>query len=147
MHDVVSIGPEKYNEMYSKFKNLNRLLAWGHAKVINNLAKQVPSCPRALSDQFARKEVLERELLRHGVKVKLQQRTKGESDVAVAAASILARERFVNWIEQSSEKSGVEIRLGAGPHVLDAARELVAEHGESILAKVAKMHFKTAKEV
>lgn len=147
MHDVVSIGPEKYNEMYSKFKNLNRLLAWGHAKVINNLAQQVPSCPRALSDQFARKEVLERELLRHGVKVKLQQRTKGESDVAVAAASILARERFVNWIEQSSEKSGVKIRLGAGPHVLDAARELVAEHGESILPKVAKMHFKTAKEV
>ncbi len=146
-HEVVSIGPEKYNEMYAKFKNLNRLLAWGHAKVISNLAHQVPTCPRALSDQFARKEVLERELSRHGVQVKLQQRTKGESDVAVAAASILARERFVNWIEQSSEKSGVKIPLGAGPHVLDAARELVAQHGDDILPKVAKMHFKTAKEV
>ena len=146
-YDVVSIGPESYNRMYASFNNLNRLLAWGHSKVIANLAEQVPSCERALSDQFARKEVLEKELARHGVSIELQQRTKGESDVAVAAASILARERFVQWIDQSSEKSGVEIPLGAGPHVIDAARELIASHGDEILPKVAKMHFKTAKEV
>jgi len=133
--------------MYGSFKNLNRLLAWGHSKVIANLSEQVPDCPRALSDQFARKDVLEKELARHGVDIDLQQRTKGESDVAVAAASILARERFVSWIDQSSEKSGIKIPLGAGPHVIDAARELIAEHGEEILPKVAKMHFKTAKEI
>ena len=146
-YEVVSIGPERYNEMYGSFKNLNRLLAWGHARVIKSLAEKVPSCPRALSDQFARKEVLEKELSRHGVSLELQQRTKGESDVAVAAASILARERFVKWIAESSEKSGVKIPLGAGPHVLDAARELIEKHGEEILPKVAKMHFKTAREV
>ncbi|MBK1830397.1 ribonuclease HIII [Verrucomicrobiaceae bacterium R5-34] len=146
-YDVVSIGPESYNRLYGSFKNLNRLLAWGHSKVIANLAEMVPDCPRALSDQFARKEVLERELAKHGVNLELQQRTKGESDVAVAAASILARERFVQWMDQSSEKSGVKIPLGAGPHVLEAARALIAAHGEEILPKVAKMHFKTAQEV
>ncbi|BDS05969.1 ribonuclease HIII [Oceaniferula spumae] len=146
-YDVVSIGPESYNRLYGSFKNLNRLLAWGHSKVIANLAEQVPNCPRALSDQFARKEVLERELKKHGVNLELQQRTKGESDVAVAAASILARERFVQWIDQSSDKSGVKIPLGAGPHVIDAARELITSHGDEILPKVAKMHFKTAQEV
>ncbi|MCP5536014.1 MAG: ribonuclease HIII [Akkermansiaceae bacterium] len=146
-YEVVSIGPERYNEMYGSFRNLNRLLAWGHARVIRSLAEKVPACPRALSDQFARKEVLEKELARHGVKIDLQQRTKGESDVAVAAASILARERFVQWISSASEKSGVTIPLGAGPHVLGAARELIAVHGDEILPKVAKMHFKTAKEV
>jgi ribonuclease HIII len=146
-YEVVSIGPERYNEMYGSFKNLNRLLAWGHARVIRSLTEKVPDCPRALSDQFARKEVLERELARHGVKIDLQQRTKGESDVAVAAASILARERFVQWIAASSEKSGVKIPLGAGPHVIEAARELIAVHGNDILPKVAKMHFKTAGEV
>jgi ribonuclease HIII len=145
--EVVSIGPERYNEMYGSFKNLNRLLAWGHARVIRSLLEQVPDCPRALSDQFARKDVLEKELARHDVSLELQQRTKGESDVAVAAASILARERFVQWITTSSEKSGVEIPLGAGPHVLEAARQLVAKHGSDILPKVAKMHFKTAREV
>ena len=146
-YDLVSIGPERYNEMYVSFKNLNRLLAWGHSKVIRMLADKVPDCPRALSDQFARKDVLDRELNRHGVGIQLDQRTKGESDVAVAAASILARERFVQWIEQSSERSGVTIPLGAGPHVLDAARELIAEYGEEILPKVAKMHFKTAQQI
>ncbi len=146
--EVVSIGPERYNEMYASFKNLNRLLAWGHSKVIRMLADRVPDCLRALSDQFARKEVLARELARHGVTgIRLDQRTKGESDIAVAAASILARERFVRWMTTSSEKSGVNIPLGAGPHVLTAARELVADHGEAILPKVAKMHFKTAREV
>jgi len=146
-YEVISIGPERYNEMYRSFRNLNRLLAWGHARVIKSLAEKVPDCPRALSDQFARKEVLEKELARHGLDLKLEQRTKGESDVAVAAASILARERFVKWITDSSEKSGVKIPLGAGPHVLDAARELIDKHGEEILPKVAKMHFKTSQEV
>ncbi|MDG1356580.1 MAG: ribonuclease HIII [Akkermansiaceae bacterium] len=146
-YEVVSIGPERYNDMYGSFRNLNRLLAWGHARVIRSLVEKVPDCPRALSDQFARKEVLEKELARHEVDLDLQQRTKGESDVAVAAASILARERFVSWIDSSSEKSGVRIPLGAGPHVLEAARKLIAKHGEEILPKVAKMHFKTAKEV
>jgi len=146
-YDVVSIGPERYNEMYASFKNLNRLLAWGHARVIRSLAEKVPDCPRALSDQFARKEVLEKELARHNVRIDLQQRTKGESDVAVAAASILARERFVKWIEESSQKSGVKIPLGAGPHVIDAARQLISKHGDVILPKVAKMHFKTAREI
>ncbi|MBT8036038.1 MAG: ribonuclease HIII [Verrucomicrobiae bacterium] len=146
-YEVVSIGPERYNEMYASFKNLNRLLAWGHARVIRSLAEKVPSCQRALSDQFARKEVLENELARHGVKIDLEQRTKGESDVAVAAASILARERFVQWVAASSEKSGIEIPLGAGPHVIEAARELIAAHGELILPQVAKIHFKTAGDV
>ena len=145
--EVVSLGPERYNEMYVQFKNLNRLLAWGHARAIRSLAEQVPSCARALSDQFARKEILEKELARHGVGIQLQQRTKGESDVAVAAASILARERFLLWMEASSEKSGVDIPLGCGPQVVIAARELIGVHGDEILSKVAKMHFKTAKEV
>ncbi|NWK54053.1 ribonuclease HIII [Verrucomicrobiaceae bacterium N1E253] len=145
--EVVSLGPERYNEMYGDFKNLNRLLAWGHARVIRSLSGKMPGCGRALSDQFARKEVLERELARHGVAITLDQRTKGESDVAVAAASILARERFIRWMQQSSEKSGVDIPMGAGAQVVEAARKLVDGYGQEILPKVAKMHFKTAGEL
>ena len=90
--EVISLKPEKYNELYGKFGNLNRLLAWGHAKVISSLAEKVPSCPSALSDQFARKEILEGMLAREksAAHVELTQRTKGESDVAVAAASIFS---------------------------------------------------------
>ena len=49
--EVVTIGPEKYSELYKKFGNLNRLLAWAHGKVIANLHGKIPECPRALSDQ------------------------------------------------------------------------------------------------
>ena len=126
------------------------MLAWGHAKVIASLAEKVPSCPRALSDQFAREEVLQRALAGQGAcvaHIELQQRTKGESDVAVAAASILAREAFVDWIDRASEKGGVVIPLGAGPHVIEGARELINKYNAEILPKVAKTHFKTSQQI
>ncbi len=144
--EVISLKPEKYNELYTKFGNLNRLLAWGHAKVISSLAEKVPSCPSALSDQFARKELLEGMLNREtsAKHIELTQRTKGESDVAVAAASILAREAFVSWIDRTSEAGGVALPLGAGENVIEAAKEMKSKHGSEMLSKVAKMHFKTA---
>src|SRR5881275_1998187 len=51
--ETVLIGPQRYNELYTKFGNLNKLLGWGHARVIENLLGKKPDCPRALSDQFA----------------------------------------------------------------------------------------------
>ncbi len=145
--EVISLKPEKYNELYTKFGNLNRLLAWGHAKVIASLAEKEPGCPNALSDQFARKELLEGMLSREqsAAHIDLTQRTKGESDVAVAAASILAREAFVSWIERASAAGGVEMPLGAGDNVVQAAKEMKSTHGVEMLEKVAKMHFKTSK--
>jgi len=144
---VVSIGPERYNAMYASFTNLNRLLAWGHARVIEQLAAARPDCPRALSDQFARPEVLQRALRDKGLTLTLEQRTKGESDTAVAAASILARERFIDWIDKTSSACGVKLPLGASAAVIQAARELVARHGAESLGKTAKLHFRTTAEV
>src|SRR5713101_2923669 len=97
--EMVLIGPAKYNELYEKFGNLNRLLGWGHARVIENLLAKKPDCTRALSDQFADARVVEQSLLRHGRKIDIEQRTKAESDIAVAAGSILAREGFINWLD------------------------------------------------
>jgi ribonuclease HIII len=143
----VSIGPERYNEMHASFKNLNRLLAWGHARVIEKLCAARPDCPRTLSDQFARPEVLQRALREKGLKIQLDQRTKGESDTAVAAASILARERFVDWMDKTSAAAGVKLPLGASDSVIKAARELIARHGPDALGKAAKLHFRTTSKV
>ncbi|OAI56303.1 ribonuclease HIII, partial [Verrucomicrobiaceae bacterium SCGC AG-212-N21] len=93
IHETIVISPERYNELYASFGNLNKLLAWGHAKIIENLLLRVPDCPRALSDQFANPKVLQRALQERGKTILLEQRTKAESDPAVAAASIFARER------------------------------------------------------
>jgi ribonuclease HIII len=147
MHEVIVMGPERYNEMYASFGNLNKLLAWGHAKVIENLLERVPDCPRALSDQFANPRVLERALQARGKTIHLEQRTKAESDPAVAAASIFAREKFVKWLHDAGQAHGVHLAKGVSPMVKSAAVELVQRHGREVLARVAKMHFRTSQEV
>ena len=143
-YEIILISPEKYNELYSKIGNLNNLLAWGHAKCIENLCQKKPECQRALSDQFAKSSVLESSLGNKGQKILLEQRTKAEEDVAVAAASVLARNHFVDWMDKNSNKLGIELPKGASSRVIDAGDQLVKSHGKGILSKIAKTHFKTA---
>src|SRR6266480_4246786 len=145
--EVVLIGPAKYNELYEKFGNLNKLLAWGHARVIENLLARKPECPRSLSDQFADARVIEQSLLRHGQKIEIQQRPRAESDIAVAAASILAREAFINWLDREGKKLGVRLERGVSPGVKLAAEKLVESKGAGFLREVAKVHFRTAHAV
>ncbi len=145
--DRVAIGPQRYNDLYEKFGNLNHLLAWGHARVIENLLAKRPECPRALSDKFADARVIERALLKHGQKIGLDQRTKAESDIAVAAASILAREAFIDWLEQHGKATGVKLGRGVSAAVKDAAKNLVEAEGPEVLRRVAKVHFRTAHEI
>jgi ribonuclease HIII len=145
--DTVLIGPARYNELYEKFGNLNKLLGWGHARVIENLLAKKPDCPRALSDQFADARVVEQSLLRHGRKIEIEQRTRAESDIAVAAASILAREAFIGWLDRRGKELELHLDRGASPEVRATAEKLVAEKGPEILRELAKVHFRTAHAV
>ena len=145
--DTVLIGPERYNDLYEKFGNLNKLLGWGHARVIENLLEKKPDCPRSLSDQFADARVIQQSLLQHGRKIEIEQRTKAESDVAVAAASILAREAFINWLERRVKTLGMKLGRGVSTEVKEAAAKLVEAKGPGILREVAKVHFRTAHEI
>jgi len=145
--EEVLIGPQRYNELYEKFGNLNKLLGWGHARVIENLLAKKPDCPRSLSDQFADARVMEQSLLRYGRKIDVVQRTKAESDVAVAAASILAREAFINWLDHRGKELGLRLERGASANVKEIAKKLVETKGSGALREVAKVHFRTAHEV
>jgi len=145
--DKVLIGPARYNELYQKFGNLNSLLGWGHARVIENLLQKKPGCPRSLSDQFADARVIQQALLSHGQKIQIEQRPKAESDIAVAAASILAREAFIDWLEKRGKELGVRLDRGVSPAVKETAKKLVERNSPGVLREVAKIHFKTAHEV
>jgi len=145
VYDVVVIAPAAYNRLIEKMGNVNRLLAWGHARVIENLCERKPDCPRSLSDQFARNpDVVLRALLARGRELEIQQRTKAESDIAVAAASILAREKFIEWIDRASTDYRMTLPKGAGEAVIRAGKQIIALHGSSVLNDVAKTHFRTA---
>ena len=144
----ITLGPEKYNELYKKFGNLNKMLGWGHAKVIENLLDLRPDCPRALSDKFASASLIKRAFSEKAKHIQLDARTKAESDVAVAAASIIARERFINWMRDTSRDMGVDLPRGSSdPRVKIIGRELVAKLGPDVLRRVGKVHFKTAHEI
>ncbi len=146
---VVPVGPESYNRLYGKMGNVNRLLAWGHARVIENLlekgAAMAPAPVRAISDQFAAtKATVEKALLAKGRELELVQRHKAESDLAVAAASILARHEFVTRLAALSGEMEVELPRGAGKTVDVAATVLFEKYGEVGLDQVCKLHFRNA---
>jgi ribonuclease HIII len=147
VYNVVLIGPQKYNLLYEKLGNLNDLLAWGHARVIENLLEAKPDCKRSLSDKFANENVIKRALLKQGRQIQIDQRTKAESDIAVAAASILAREKFVQWLDRSSKQLGIVLPKGVSAAVKTAAQALVDKHGYEALQSAAKTHFRTAAEI
>src|SRR5205809_1683417 len=144
--ETVLIGPAKYNELYEKFGNRNRLVGWGHARVIENLLARKPGCLRSLSDQFADAGVIRASLLKHGRKIAIEQRPRAESDIAVAAASIVAREAFINWLDRKSKELGLRLQRGVSPGVKESARKLVEMNGPGALREVAKVHFRTAHE-
>ncbi len=145
---VVTIGPEAYNRLYAQMGNVNRILAWGHARAIENILEAVPGCPRAVSDQFGPTRQIEQALLKKGRRIKLEQRPKAESDPAVAAASILARAGFLQALRKLREDfAGCTFPKGASPAVKTEAGKLIAAHGPEILVRTAKCHFRTADEV
>jgi ribonuclease HIII len=149
---VVPIGNEAYNRLHAKMKTVNAILAWGHARVIENLMGQRhrmnPPPVRAISDQFASsKEVVAKALLPLGREIELVQKHRAEEDVAVAAASILARNEFVTRLAALEKQFELKLPKGASPAVETAAKEFLAKHGAENLCKVSKMHFRTALRV
>jgi ribonuclease HIII len=146
---VVPIGNEAYNRLYAKMGSVNAILAWGHARVIENLMQQKqrmnPPPVRAISDQFAaNKATVANALMSLGREIELVQRHKAEEDLAVAAASILARNEFVSRLVALEKQFEAKLPKGASVAVDESAREFVARKGAEILPKVAKMHFRNA---
>lgn len=155
-YSVVKIGPAAYNRLYSRIKNINRLLAWAHGTCIEELLEKQPACPRIVVDQFAATEtVIKRALKERGKKVVVDQHHKAESDsLAVAAASVIARELFLRDIAQMaqevwpSEADRGTIPIGSSdPRVRALAEDMVRAHGPVWLMNHCKAHFQTTDKV
>jgi ribonuclease HIII len=145
-HSVVAIGPEKYNDLYQKFRNLNRLLAWAHARVIENILETVHA-GTVITDQFGDERYVLNALMKKGQRVELIQKVRAEEDMAVAAASILARAEFLYRLRALGQEAKIELPKGASAMVEAAAKELAKRDGPDALRKVAKLHFKITDRV
>lgn len=145
-HALVIIGPERYNQLYDRIKNLNKLLAWGHARAIENVLDEHPA-DLAISDKFGNSALIENALMEKGRTIKLEQLVRGESILQVAAASILARAAFLREMKKLSDFYQVALPLGASARVDQAGAQLVNRYGPAVLDKIAKRHFKNYQRV
>jgi ribonuclease HIII len=144
--DVVQISPEKYNTLYEKFGNLNRMMGWAHARVIENLLSKCDA-GEVISDKFGNDKLILDALQEKGRTVKLTQVTKAERFTAVAAASIMARESVVKWFNSQSKKYKLDIPKGSSTDVEKFAKRFLEKYGEEVLKKMVKHHFKTSNRV
>jgi ribonuclease HIII len=145
--EVVVIMPRRYNELYDDFRNVNRLLAWAHARAIEQVLEQAPDATAAVSDQFGDESLIRDALFKRGRAVQLVQMHRAERDPAVAAASVLARAEFLRRLGRLSRDAGVRLPKGASAAVEAAARAVVAARGAEALRDIAKLHFRTTARV
>ncbi|MBW2642795.1 MAG: ribonuclease HIII [Deltaproteobacteria bacterium] len=149
-YHIVEINPERYNTLYNEFsnegKNLNHLLAWGHARAVESLIGK-KSCSCAIADQFGDEKYILSKLMEKGKKIELIQTHKGERYTAVAAASILARDQFLTRLDQLSEKYQLKLPKGASEAIVIAGKKFVKQYNPKDLGKIGKLHHKTTKKI
>ncbi len=143
-YSIISISPEKYNKLYDDFKNINRILDWGHSKAIENILSNFKT-ENVIIDQFSKKPISISLKMEHS-KINFIQMPKAEKFVGVAAASILARNQMNNWFYQK-KKEGFHLPKGASKQVEMVAKKMVKNYSSDILYKLSKNHFKTTKNI
>lgn len=141
-YHIVKINPLKYNELITQFGNLNHLLAWGHATAIEQLSQKT-GCKTVIIDQFADERVVLTAVKRKKLELNITQRHRAEEDLVVAAASILARDAFLDGIDLLEKKYKQKLPKGASQMTIAAGREFIKTYGQEELHNVAKVHFKT----
>ncbi|MEL7430900.1 MAG: ribonuclease HIII [Chlamydiota bacterium] len=141
-YEIVRIMPPKYNELYAKFKNLNRFLAWMHTAAIKQLSEK-SRCSKVIVDKFAHESLMDSFFKQAKLSLDLEQRVRAEEDVVVAAASIVARSAFLSSLRSLGEPFGKTLPKGASQLVVKTGKEIVRELGIPTLDTLSKNHFKT----
>ena len=142
IHSIVLISPKRYNELYPSMRSINGFLLWAHKTVIKNILNE-SYCDFVIIDDFGSAKSLTPSFSN----IKFDIRKRAESDIAVAAASIIARDRFLNWFLGANREYGVDLPIGINDLTIKSGRMLVERHGKDVLKEVAKYHFKTTDKI
>ncbi|MDZ7763014.1 MAG: ribonuclease HIII [Melioribacteraceae bacterium] len=143
-YEIISINPSKYNQLYENFGNINEILNWSHTKAIENLLSKT-SAEVIITDKFRKKDLdFSKEF--NFSNYTIIQEPKAEKYTAVAAASILAKKKQLDWFERQ-KKNGLPLIRGASQEVKELAETLLKVNGKKQLSEFAKMHFKTIKSL
>lgn len=147
---VTALMPAEYNALYKEFtsrgEKLNALLARAHAKTIRELAQRT-NCRNILLDQFGSEALIHQALGDEALSFHITQVHRAERNTAVAAASIIARSVFLQSLKKLESRYGMEFPKGASSQVIQSGKSFVKQFGKAELENVAKLHFKTAREI
>ncbi|GIV45789.1 MAG: ribonuclease HIII [Ignavibacterium sp.] len=143
---VIEITPKRYNELYESFKNLNSILIWAHTKAIVEL-KKIFNYSDLVIDKFCNEDLIRTELNKKLTNYNLLLTEKAERFYGVAIASILARERVLNWFEKKRTELKIDLPLGAAEKVNDVASHIKRKFGNEVLSELIKLHFKNFKNI
>ncbi|MGE4588536.1 MAG: ribonuclease HIII [Acidaminococcaceae bacterium] len=148
---VLALKPEMYNfrydQLHAEKKNLNHLLANGHVSAIRKAVQQRRECKYALVDQFSVHSGIRETLEKEFSDLIVVEQKRAEADIAVAAASVLARERFLALMHELSILAGRTLPKGGGEIATAKAKEIKEELGKDFLEKLVKKHFANYKKI
>ncbi|MCX8094690.1 MAG: ribonuclease HIII [Caldisericia bacterium] len=145
-YEIISISPKKFNLLYKNFKNMNILLSWAYSKVISNLIKK-DKVSLILIDKFTNKNYIDSFLKDEIKNIERVEIIKGEKDIAIACASIIARDSFLKSILNLEKKWNFSFPKGAGDNVIISGIDFARKFGTQRLNEVAKINFKNYKKI
>ena len=141
---VVEVKNRQFNDMHAKVNNINEILAHAHAACIKNLYQKT-KCENVLIDKFANEYRMENEL--RELPLHITQRPKAEQNIAVAAASILARYTYMTRLKSMSEEYGIDFCAGAGTQADICANKFAEIYGKDKLYDICKISYKNTQRV
>lgn len=148
---VLALTPKMYNYRYNQLKaagqNLNHLLSSGHAAALTGVIGKCPSCGYALVDRFAVHNDITQRIHEKYPAVKVVQMPKAEADIAVAAASVLARAEFLRIMAELEAQAGIPLPKGGSDAATSCARIIAEKFGKESLANFVKLHFANYKRI
>lgn len=149
---VLVLKPKIYNMRYEQVAaqggKLNRLLGLGHIAALSQVLERCPECRSALIDQFTASDENIHALGQKFPGRSFRQQPKAESDLAVAAASVLARAAFLHNMEELAKEAGEpELPKGGGEAATACARRLAGRLGREALRNFVKLHFANYRRV
>lgn len=145
-YEIVSISPKKFNELYQNFKNINLVLSWAYSKIIKNLL-EIDKVSLIMIDKFTNKNYIDLFLKKDQKNIERIEIIKGENDLGIACASILARDAFLKSIYSLERKWSFSFPKGAGDIVIESGVLFAEKFGLEKLNEVAKVNFKNYKKI
>jgi ribonuclease HIII len=148
-YELLVLSNKEYNEKYKEIKNINKIKAIMHNKVLYTLHQRHSDCNKIIIDEFAKENSYFNYLKEvTNVERNLIFTPKAENkNMAVGAAAILARFTFLEIMDKLSDKYHEPLLKGASSEVDKQAERLIEKYGKEVLEDIAKLHFINTKRI